>query len=218
MQGFLAEGLSLEQIGKRLGKHPSTVGYWLKRHGLEAVGAARFAPKGGLDREDLATLIASGASQRRIAAALGVSLSTVRYWLGRFDLTTPQSALARTPLASRPKTVTRVCKSHGRADFVRNGRGHYRCTRCRSERVTRRRRTVKETLIRELGGACALCGYGRYAGALEFHHLNPAEKAFGLSAGGVARSLERARQEAAKCILLCANCHAEVEGGVASLP
>jgi hypothetical protein len=26
------------------------------------------------------------------------------------------------------------------------------------------------------------------------------------------------REEAAKCVLLCANCHAEVEGGAASLP
>ena len=33
-----------------------------------------------------------------------------------------------------------------------------------------------------------------------------------------ARSLARCRQEAAKCVLLCANCHAEVEAGVAELP
>lgn len=32
------------------------------------------------------------------------------------------------------------------------------------------------------------------------------------------RSIERAREEAAKCVLLCANCHAEVEAGVRSLP
>ncbi len=28
------------------------------------------------------------------------------------------------------------------------------------------------------------------------------------------RSLSAARREARKCILLCANCHAEVEGGL----
>ena len=27
------------------------------------------------------------------------------------------------------------------------------------------------------------------------------------------RSLERLREEAGKCVLLCANCHAEVESG-----
>jgi len=31
--------MSLEAIGKRAGKHESTVSYWLKKHGLEAVKA-----------------------------------------------------------------------------------------------------------------------------------------------------------------------------------
>jgi hypothetical protein len=54
--------------------------------------------------------------------------------------------------------------------------------------------------------------------ALEFHHLTPEEKAFSLSEEGVTRSLARARAEARKCVLLCANCHGEVEAGVAAAP
>jgi len=42
-------------------------------------------------------------------------------------------------------------------------------------------------------------------------------KAFSLSFAGVTRSIAAARDEAAKCALLCANCHAEVEAGVAIL-
>jgi hypothetical protein len=72
-------------------------------------------------------------------------------------------------------------------------------------------------LVREAGGACVLCGYARYLGALQFHHRDPTTKRFSLAGGGIARSLERAREEAAKCVLLCANCHAEVEGGVATI-
>jgi hypothetical protein len=34
------------------------------------------------------------------------------------------------------------------------------------------------------------------------------------SAEGATRSLERNRREAAKCVLLCSNCHAEVEAGL----
>jgi hypothetical protein len=45
----------------------------------------------------------------------------------------------------------------------------------------------------------------------------PAEKSFSLSHRGVARSLEKARAEAKKCALLCANCHAEVEAGLIKL-
>jgi hypothetical protein len=54
--------------------------------------------------------------------------------------------------------------------------------------------------------------------ALQFHHLDPATKHFSLGRKGVARSLEKARAEAQKCLLLCANCHAEVEAGVLGLP
>jgi len=76
---------------------------------------------------------------------------------------------------------------------------------------------VKRLLVEDAGGRCVRCGYDRCVAALEFHHLDPAEKRFALSTRGVARSLEKARVEASKCVLLCANCHAEVEAGVARL-
>jgi ribosomal protein L30E len=52
---------------------------------------------------------------------------------------------------------------------------------------------------------------------LHFHHIDPAHKLFNLSLRGVTRSLEQARAEAQKCILLCSNCHAEVEEGIIDL-
>ena len=36
--------------------------------------------------------------------------------------------------------------------------------------------------------------------------------------GGVTRSWSKSRREAQKCVLLCANCHAEVEAGLIELP
>jgi DNA-directed RNA polymerase subunit RPC12/RpoP len=101
--------------------------------------------------------------------------------------------------------------------FLLEGRGTYRCAQCRQEAVVRRRRRVKEILVADAGGACVLCGYSAWIGALEFHHLDPSEKAFSVSGTGVTRSLERARAEARKCVLLCSNCHAEVEGGYQAL-
>jgi hypothetical protein len=55
-------------------------------------------------------------------------------------------------------------------------------------------------------------------GALHFHHVDPAKKGFNLGERGLTRSLDRCRKEAEKCVLLCANCHAEVESGVVSVP
>jgi hypothetical protein len=77
---------------------------------------------------------------------------------------------------------------------------------------------VKQILVEEAGGACALCGYDRHVGALQLHHIDRSTKRFSMSLRGVARSLERSQAEAAKCVLLCSNCHAEVEAGVTTFP
>jgi hypothetical protein len=102
-------------------------------------------------------------------------------------------------------------------EHVRDPRGSYRCRRCRAEAVVRRRRRVKETLVAESGGCCRLCGYDRCVAALEFHHLDPSKKEFTLSRRG-ARSIATLRAEVRKCVLLCSNCHAEVEAGFVKLP
>ena len=78
-------------------------------------------------------------------------------------------------------------------EFWLEGRGYYRCKRCRMERVVRRSRRVKAILVEEAGGRCALCGYDRCVGALQFHHVDPHSKSFHLSMQGVTRSLARAR-------------------------
>ena len=115
-------------------------------------------------------------------------------------------------------TVTMTCLHHGETEFSLEGRGYYRCKRCRSDAVARRRRKVKSILVEEAGGGCTVCGYDRHLGALQFHHVEPGGKRLGLAAQGVARALDTLRVEAQKCVLLCANCHAEVEAGIVSLP
>jgi len=79
------------------------------------------------------------------------------------------------------------------------------------------RRRVKEQLVADAGGRCAVCGYDLYIGALDFHHLNPTLKRFAVSHAGTTGSLRAMREEARKCVLLCANCHAEVEAGLVLL-
>jgi transposase-like protein len=211
----LAAGRSIESIAREVGKHPSTVGYWVKKHGLHSQHTERHAARGGIEREALAELVARGLTSRQIAAEVGRSQATVNHWLKRHGLRTERAP----SLGPRPAEVLRTCPKHGEAVFVRYGESdHYRCLRCRRERVIARRRRVKEILVAEAGGSCVLCGYDRYAGALQFHHLDPSSKRFGLALNGVARSIARAREEAAKCVLLCGNCHAEVEAGVTGLP
>jgi hypothetical protein len=86
------------------------------------------------------------------------------------------------------------------------------------ERVAEWRRRAKRRLVEEAGGRCSLCGYDRWIGALHFHHVDPTTKQFGLARRGMTFGMERLRLEAAKCVLLCSNCHAEVEAGMVELP
>jgi hypothetical protein len=104
-----------------------------------------------------------------------------------------------------------TCPVHGEVTLIRRGADGFRCPFCRREAVALRRRRIKAILVEESGGACVRCGYADNVAALHFHHVNPADKAFALAAQGVSRALDVARQEARKCTLLCANCHAEVE-------
>jgi formate-dependent nitrite reductase cytochrome c552 subunit len=69
----------------------------------------------------------------------------------------------------------------------------------------RRRVWLKSELVAARGGRCEDCGYDRTIGALEFHHRDAGTKEFSL--GGFLGSIERARREADKCALVCANCH-----------
>ena len=75
------------------------------------------------------------------------------------------------------------------------------------------RRRLKAKAIEYKGGKCVLCGYDRCNAALEFHRLDKKAKGFGLSRGGRIRSWESMKKELDKCILVCANCHREVEVG-----
>jgi hypothetical protein len=176
-----------------------------------------------IDRETLETFAAEGLSIREIGAELGRSYSSVRYWLNYFEIKTVRSRAARIDLARAARESGRSrfiadCPTHGRVEFIVFAGDRSRCARCNVEAVTERRRRVKRILVEEAGGACSICGYDRLAQALQFHHLDPATKRYALASRGVARSLRDARSEAAKCALLCANCHAEVEAGVAQVP
>jgi len=73
--------------------------------------------------------------------------------------------------------------------------------------VAKRRRRLKELAVEKKGGKCTFCGYNRYLGALDFHHLEG--KDFGLT-----RSWAKVAKELEKCVLVCSNCHREIHAGL----
>lgn len=72
-------------------------------------------------------------------------------------------------------------------------------------------------LVAEAGGACALCGYTRCEWNLHFHHVDPSQKSFSMTMAS-GKAIATYRAEALKCVLLCANCHGEVEAGLVESP
>ena len=84
--------------------------------------------------------------------------------------------------------------------------------------VSKRRKKIKLLAIEYKGGKCIICGYAKYVGALELHHLNPHDKKFGIGDKGYTRSWDKVREELDKCVLLCANCHREVAANIQQLP
>lgn len=109
------------------------------------------------------------------------------------------------------RRVTRVCQKHGETLYKLDNPKveKYRCCKCSTEAVQRRRLKVKKLCIEYKGGKCQQCGYDKCDAALEFHHMDPTQKDFGIASRGHTRSFERIKIELDKCIMLCANCHRE---------
>jgi hypothetical protein len=113
--------------------------------------------------------------------------------------------------------IQRDCRKHGRTVFHTYADGRVRCKRCVGEAVSRRHRRVKEQLVAEAGGCCAVCGYNRTNRSLQFHHVDPTAKSFPMTMAR-GKSIAAYRAEAAKCVLVCANCHGEIEAGLIASP
>jgi hypothetical protein len=86
-----------------------------------------------------------------------------------------------------------------------------------SARQSRRLQRVKRTLVAEAGGCCRVCSYDRCILNLHFHHVDPASKSFAISMG-TGKSIAAYRGEIQKCVLVCANCHGEIEAEMIAVP
>lgn len=84
-----------------------------------------------------------------------------------------------------------------------------------SKKVIEWRKRTKTRIVEAMGGKCSACGYSVCFDALELHHLIPEKKNFSM---GQIRANPKAWktivEELKKCVMLCANCHREVEAGI----
>lgn len=85
------------------------------------------------------------------------------------------------------------------------------CKKCRSGRVSKDRRIIKQELVNILGGKCSKCKYDKSVWSLQFHHLDSSSKEYEIGDLIKNRDRKRLKEEIKKCILVCANCHGEIE-------
>jgi predicted HNH restriction endonuclease len=104
------------------------------------------------------------------------------------------------------------CEKHGHTEFTYSSKYKIKCIKCQSVRKSLRKNRNRQELLKIHGSKCSVCSYDKCSSALQFHHIDPSEKEFEISES--AYSLENLIAEAKKCVLLCANCHAEVENEI----
>jgi hypothetical protein len=88
----------------------------------------------------------------------------------------------------------------------------------KSQYRTKRRRELKAELLQMMGGKCAYCGYDKYQSALDFHHHGDDKTGeiwylLSVAASGSNTALAKLGAEAAKCTVVCRNCHMAIHSG-----
>jgi hypothetical protein len=83
--------------------------------------------------------------------------------------------------------------------------------------VDLKRKNIKLKALEFMGNKCLICGYDKCSDALEFHHLDPTKKDFGISSDGNTRSWDIISAELKKCICVCNRCHREIHSGLINL-
>ena len=182
-------------------------------------------------RLEIVELRKKGYTQPQISKELKISIASVSLWCKRFDPEGKYNKIHNFYGLELNKEIIRFYKECG---SIKNTVNHF-CNltypRLRSLLITRglwepQKTPLKETkrnkslnvinwkkrkkieLIDYKGGKCEKCGYNKCVEALEFHHLDPNEKDFGISNNSY--SFERMKKEVDKCILVCSNCHREM--------
>lgn len=110
------------------------------------------------------------------------------------------------------------CKNECNIDEFYNRRGKtggsVYCKKCTSTQVVERTKKLKQSMVDYKGGCCQICGYDKYIGALDFHHINPNEKDFTIAHIRQYKFDDTIKKELDKCLLVCSNCHREIHGGL----
>jgi len=169
-----------------------------------------------MTKESLTQFIGQNISANKIAKELNVSLSTIRYWLKKHNIKTNYISFKDKVKQDITVVKEKYCPNCNEIKstsefYLRRDKTNFSpyCKPCTSEQTLKRQRLFKTQCVEYKGGKCIDCGYNKYIGALEFHHLDPSKKDFTIAKSKLCKFDFVIQQELDKCVLLCSNCHRE---------
>jgi hypothetical protein len=156
-----------------------------------------------MEKELLEELLSQEKTLSQISEITGKGKTTIRYWIAQHQLERIKNTNCEVCQALLTGRQRNFCSVKCRMKTTNFKHQVYTCQQARGlER--------KKQLIEIAGGECCDCGYKKNISALEFHHLNPEEKSFGIDLRKCScAKWDRLVEEVKKCVLICANCHRE---------
>ena len=124
-----------------------------------------------------------------------------------------QDRLRNIEIFKKSHKYCKVCKKE--IDHSQRTNGKTTCSECNKELFIKRSRSGyikrRNTFnIFKTSFGCVICGYKKYSGALDFHHIDPKQKEIRLSGRHTASFSKKIKDELDKCVLVCKNCHYEL--------
>lgn len=110
-------------------------------------------------------------------------------------------------LGDRKEYLCKDCGTTNPNDFLPKKKSV--CARCRNKRVAKIESNKRIKWLDLKGNECIICGYNKYTGSLDFHHLDPSIKEHSSK-----RNWKKTEKGMENCILVCSNCHREIHAGL----
>lgn len=222
LKSYIEQRLTTSQIAEILHTSNTSVKRLLKKHNLKTVHTKQPL---SITKDELQKLIEMKMSSYDIANHLGISQTTIRYWLDKFQLKTNSTwSIKRKKIKQEIESGNYTCKLCGVSKAITNenfykrtnGIFHRWCKDCNNRITYKKQVQRKKEAVDYKGGKCIVCGYNKYIGALDFHHLDPSKKEFNIGRLR-AYTFTKIKSELDKCVCVCRNCHAEIHHGLIDL-
>ena len=175
-----------------------------------------------MEKHILENYISQGLSTREISKILNRTHTSVYHWIKKFNLKSLLENAKKKERRAITSYSTKMCpkcklqKNVLTCYYINKNKIFAWCKECADEIAYQKQIERKKQCVAYKGGKCFICGYNKYIGSLDFHHIDPKEKHFNISKVN-SYCFDVIKIELDKCVCLCKNCHCEVHNGIAKL-